>query len=285
MNGIVKISSAGLAVLVVGLLTGGCAERVAQRSPAFAQQAALPDDSVGPSAPAARAQRAQAAPEDEHAANDPYEGVNRAIFDFNMALDQYFMRPVAWTYREVVPAFVRDRIHDALNNLRTPVTLLNDLLQGEWDRADLTVRRFFINTTLGIGGLIDIAGSIDIPYHGEDFGQTLGVWGVREGFYIVLPFFGPSNPRDGFGLLMDTLTDPFTYLTFTRNQEYGYMRFGLTALDERSRRIDETDSIARDSVDLYATYRSLYRQFREGEIRNGEAPPGMTYPGQDTPAK
>jgi phospholipid-binding lipoprotein MlaA len=101
----------------------------------------------------------------------------------------------------------------------------------------------------------------------------------------VLPFFGPSNPRDGFGLLMDTLTDPFTYLTFTRNQEYGYMRFGLTALDERSRRIDETDSIARDSVDLYATYRSLYRQFREGEIRNGEAPPGMTYPGQDTPAK
>ncbi|MBV8167330.1 MAG: VacJ family lipoprotein, partial [Alphaproteobacteria bacterium] len=270
MNGIVKTLSAGL---VVGLLTGGCAEHAAQRSPTVAQRAALPDDA----APPARVQRAQA--DDEQAGNDPYEDINRAIFDFNMALDHYFMRPVAWTYREVVPAFVRDRIHDALNNLRTPVNLLNDLLQGEWDRADITVRRFFINTTIGLGGLIDIADSIKIPYHGEDFGQTLGVWGVGEGFYLVIPFFGPSNPRDALGLLMDTLTDPFTYLTFTRNQEYGYMRFGLTALDERSRRIDETDGIERDSVDLYATYRSLYRQFREGEIRNGETPKDMTYPG------
>jgi phospholipid-binding lipoprotein MlaA len=250
-------------------------------SRALDQRAALADEARSDP----RVQRAQVTGDEDPTGNDPYESVNRAIFDFNMGLDRYFMRPIAWTYREIVPDFARDRIHDLLNNLRTPVNLLNDLLQGEWDRADFTVRRFFINTTLGLGGMIDIAGSIGIPYHGEDFGQTLGTWGVGEGFYLVLPFFGPSNPRDGFGLLMDTLTDPFTYLTFSRNQEYGYMRFGLTALDERSRRIDETDDIERNSVDLYATYRSLYRQFREGEIRNGEAPPGMTYPGQETPAK
>jgi phospholipid-binding lipoprotein MlaA len=275
MNGIIKILASGVVALGVGLGVGGCADRPGERSPALDQRAAV-------EASSAQGQVAQA---DDESVNDPYEGFNRAIFDFNQVLDRFFMRPIAWTYREAVPAFFRDRVHDLLNNLRTPVNLLNDLLQGEWGRADLTVRRFFINTSIGLGGLIDIAGATGIPYHGEDFGQTLGTWGVGEGFYLVLPFFGPSNPRDGFGLLMDTLTDPFTYLTFSRNQEYGYMRFGLTALDERSRRIDETDDIERNSVDLYATYRSLYRQFREGEIRNGEAPPGMSYPGQDTPAK
>jgi phospholipid-binding lipoprotein MlaA len=275
MNGIIKILASGVVALGVGLGVGGCADRPGERSPALDQRAAV-------EASSAQGQVAQA---DDESVNDPYEGFNRAIFDFNQVLDRFFMRPIAWTYREAVPAFFRDRVHDLLNNLRTPVNLLNDLLQGEWGRADLTVRRFFINTSIGLGGLIDIAGATGIPYHGEDFGQTLGTWGVGEGFYLVLPFFGPSNPRDGFGLLMDTLTDPFTYLTFSRNQEFGYMRFGLTALDERSRRIDETDTIERDSVDLYATYRSLYRQFREGEIRNGEASPGMTYPGQDTPAK
>jgi len=125
-----------------------------------------------------------------------------------------------------------------------------------------------------------------VPYHTEDFGQTLAVWGTGEGFYLVLPLFGPSNPRDATGLLVDTLIDPFTYLTFTRNTEYGYARFGLGALDERSRAIEATDDLERNSVDLYATYRSLYRQRRVADINNtGDAPAGQSYPGQDDKAK
>jgi phospholipid-binding lipoprotein MlaA len=278
MNRIVKLFGTWTIVLGAGLGAGACADRADTRAPSLAvQRAAL--DAAGP---AALAQAAPAAPaaEDEEA-HDPYETINRDIFAFNQALDHYFLRPVAWVYREGVPPFARDRFHDFLYNLKTPVILLNNLLKGQLARADITVRRFFINTTIGLGGLIDIAGSIGIPFRSDDFGQTLAVWGTGEGFYMVIPLFGPSNPRDAAGLLVDTLTDPFTYLTFSRNSVYGYARFGLTALDERSRTIDQTDDIERNSVDVYAAYRSLFRQHRQGEITGGETPAGLAYPGQD----
>jgi phospholipid-binding lipoprotein MlaA len=278
MNRIVKTFGIWTIALGVGLGAGACADGTARRasgSPALTTQRAALDD------PGATV-LAQASPAlDDDTTNDPYENINRDIFAFNQALDHYFLRPLAWTYREGVPQFVRDRFHDFLLNLKTPVILLNNLLKGQLERADTTVRRFFINTSLGLGGLIDIAGSIGIPYRTDDFGQTLAVWGTGEGFYIVLPLFGPSNPRDAFGMLVDTLTDPFTYLTFSRNTAYGAARFGMTALDERSRTIDQTDDIERNSVDVYAAYRSLFRQHRQGEITGGETPPGLTYPGQE----
>jgi phospholipid-binding lipoprotein MlaA len=256
MKRIGKIFATWTIVLGAGLGAGGCAG-------------------------AAREPTAALSPADEDLNNDPYEEINRDIFAFNQALDRYFLRPVAWTYREAVPPFLRDRFHDFLYNLKTPLILLNNLLKGQVGRADITVRRFFINTMIGVGGLIDVAGTIGMPFRSDDFGQTLAVWGAGEGFYMVLPLFGPSNPRDAAGLLIDTVTDPFTYLTYSRNKVYGYARFGLTALDERSRTIDQTDDIERNSVDVYAAYRSLYRQHRQGEITGGETPAGLAYPGQE----
>jgi phospholipid-binding lipoprotein MlaA len=227
---------------------------------------------------AARASADQAqAPAGDGGSNDPIEGFNRGVF----AVDHYLIRPVSWAYREGVPVFARDRVRDFLNNLRTPVILTNDLLQGEWDRADFTIRRFFINTTIGVVGFVDVAGSIGIPFHSEDFGQTLGTYGVGEGPYLMLPVLGPSNVRDATGLVVDTAIDPLSYLVWSDGNSYmGYSRGGATGADQRSRNIDATDDIERNSVDIYAAYRSLYHQYRESEIHNGALPSGTPYPGQ-----
>ncbi|MFD2264885.1 VacJ family lipoprotein [Lacibacterium aquatile] len=223
------------------------------------------------------------------ASNDPIEGVNRGVFAVNKAVDTVVVRPVAWTYREVMPDPFKDRLRDFLNNLKTPVVLANDLMQGNMDRAGVTFERFWINSILGLGGLIDIASSIGIPRHSEDFGQTLASWGVGEGPYLVLPLLGPSNPRDAVGLVVDYALDPLTWiLPAGNNQELGYARLGTDIIDTRSRLIKVTDDLEKNSVDYYATMRSLYRQRRAAEISNGKAPMptgmerGPAYPGQKT---
>lgn len=277
-----RILSISLA-LSAGSLLAACAETpkamgaagAGGRGPEEVQLA----DASGPAA-GASSELAQA-PADDGGTYDPIEGFNRGVFAFNQVLDHYLIRPAAWAYREVVPVFARDRVHDFLNNIRTPVILTNDLLQGEWDRADFTIRRFFINTTIGVVGFVDVAGSIGIPFHSEDFGQTLGVYGVGEGPYLVLPVLGPSNVRDATGLVVDTAIDPLTYLVWSDGNSYiGYSRGGATGLDQRSRNIDATDDIERNAVDIYAAYRSLYHQYRESEIHNGALPSGTPYPGQ-----
>lgn len=222
--------------------------------------------------------------------SDPLEGFNRGVYAFNKGVDTVVLRPVAIAYKEVVPDPLRDRIRDFLNNLKSPVILANDLMQGEWDRAEITFRRFFINTTIGLGGLIDIASSVGIPRHTEDFGQTMAVAGVGPGPYIVLPLLGPSNGRDAVGKVVDFFLDPFNWYTINPNNDVawlGYTRFGVDAVDERSRTLKLTDDIERDAVDPYARYRSLYSQYRASEISNGRGPRAGTgnanepaYPGQ-----
>ncbi len=202
--------------------------------------------------------------------NDPLEPMNRAVFDFNQAADKYAIKPAAEGYRAVVPKFGRDRIHDVLSNLNSPLIFANDVLQGEVDRAMQTLFRAFMNSSVGILGFIDVATPAGIPGHEEDFGQTLAVWGVGEGPYLMLPIFGPSNPRDAVGMAAEWFADPFDMYVGHMGYEWiSWTRAGMSGLDKRESLIDSLDEIQRTSLDFYASLRSLYRQHRSSEIKNG----------------
>ncbi len=144
--------------------------------------------------------------------NDPLEFVNRFTFAFNGALDTMVLQPAAATYRFLLPDPVQDGVRNAMRNIGAPVVFANDIFQGEWERAETTAMRFLINTTLGVAGIFDVAAEWGYEYHDEDFGQTLAVWGVGEGFYLVLPLLGPSTARDTVGLVVDSFIDPWPYL-------------------------------------------------------------------------
>ncbi|MBF0250498.1 MAG: VacJ family lipoprotein [Alphaproteobacteria bacterium] len=203
--------------------------------------------------------------------NDPIEPVNRAIFEFNRGLDTLFLRPAATLYKGLVPPPIQNLVHNFLNNLKTPVVLLNDLLQGEGGRAANTATRFAINTTVGVLGFGDPASDMGYARHGEDFGQTLGVWGLGEGPYIVLPVLGPSNPRDTVGKVVDHLTDPVNrWARNTDRDSLPLTRFVAEAIDFRALNMAEIDDLERTSIDYYAAVRSLYRQVRSDEINNGD---------------
>jgi phospholipid-binding lipoprotein MlaA len=205
--------------------------------------------------------------------NDPLEGLNRGVFEFNRVVDGLFIKPAAQIYSGVLPQQAQDSVRSFLRNLRSPIILANDVLQGDMDRAGNTIGRFLVNTTLGIGGLFDVASDLGIPFHDEDFGQTLAVWGISEGPYIVLPIFGPSNPRDAVGLASEFFLDPVNIYLDNQDLDYlTYVRAGLTGVDARARSLDTLDQLERTSLDYYAAIRSLYRQHRANEIRNSRSP-------------
>ena len=209
-------------------------------------------------------------------ARDPIESTNRAIFGFNRAADRILIKPVAQMYQQLLPEPARDGIRNFLDNLRTPVTLANDIFQGKLDRAAVTVQRFAINSTVGVGGLFDIARDFGVEGHREDFGQTLATWGGGEGMYLVLPILGPSNPRDAIGLVVDGFLDPVNYFVAG---EAILARSLVRGTVERERVLDSLDEIERTSLDFYATLRSLYRQRRADEIRDGRPAPVIPIPG------
>ena len=203
--------------------------------------------------------------------NDPLESVNRVIFGFNEIVYEFLLTPVATTYNTVLHETVRSGVSNAIDNISSPVTLVNDILQFELDRALTTIARFVVNTIAGIGGIADVASSIGLEEHSEDFGQTLGSYGVGEGLYLVLPLLGPSNPRDAIGdLVVDPYFDPLgLYLSNTDRDAAGYARTGVSAVSEFAGLMGELSQIKRTSVDYYAAIRSLYRQKRVAEISNG----------------
>lgn len=211
--------------------------------------------------------------------NDPLEPTNRVIFQFNQGVDTIVLRPAAEAYRTVVPEFGRDRVGDFLDNLYAPLTFVHDVLQGDLGRAGTTLGRFVMNTTFGVFGIMDVAGPAGLAYHYEDAGQTLGVWGAPEGAYLMLPVLGPSNPRDLTGRVADWVVDPFQLAT--RDADWArWGRTGGSALDQREKALDVLDDLEKTSLDYYAAVRSLYRQRRDTEIRNGKAAdsttPGLT---------
>ena len=212
--------------------------------------------------------------------NDPAEPTNRAVFGINRGLDAALLKPVATAYRDATPKFFQNRINDALDNLRSPVIFLNDVLQGELERAVTTLVRFIINSTLGLLGLNDIATDLGIKGHNEDFGQTLAVWGVPEGPYVMLPLFGPSNPRDAIGMVVDFLIDPFNIWAGNTDRDFAvFARSGTRAVDLRAIYMEALDELEKSSLDFYASIRSLYRQRRANEINNGEPSANMPAPG------
>ena len=205
------------------------------------------------------------------AQNDPWEPTNRAVFNFDIQLDHAVARPAARAYIAAVPEVARDGIHNALTNLNAPVVFVNDSLQLDAGKAGDTAGRFLVNSTVGLGGLIDVASRIGIPYHDNDFGITLGKGGAAEGSYLVLPLAGPKPPRDLVGAGVDIAFDPLTYMSWNNSTLYMIIRSGLGVLDDRAAQLDAVESIERSSIDFYATTRSLYRQNRAAQINDGKA--------------
>jgi phospholipid-binding lipoprotein MlaA len=205
---------------------------------------------------------------DNSAANDPLEGVNRAVFGFNEVVDKAVIGPVARGYGKV-PAPIRDRVRDFVRNITSPLVLIHDVLQLEGARASDTAARMLVNTTIGAFGLVDIATPFGLPYHSEDAGQTFGAHGVGEGPYIVLPLLGPSTTRDTVGRVVDLFLDPVSWI-----EGIGGFRAGTAAsgaIDMRERLDPVIADTRKNSLDYYAASRSLYRQNRTAEIANHRA--------------
>jgi phospholipid-binding lipoprotein MlaA len=208
---------------------------------------------------------------------DPWEGFNRQTFTLNQSIDTLVVRPIAVTYRDIVPPGIKTMVENFLDFIHTPVRLANDLLQGDLKNADITAQRFAQNmVTLGFG---DPASNIpSLPAHDSDFGLTLARWGASEGPYIVIPVIGPSNLRDGVGMGIDLLMDPITWWARGKEREFGYGDMSIRIIDARASSLKDLDQIQAQSLDFYASLRSLYTQYRAGQLRklqpgqSGEGP-------------
>lgn len=200
---------------------------------------------------------------------DPWEGFNRQMFAVHEAVDQAVLEPVARGYRAVAPRPVRTGVRSFLQNLRSPVIFANDVLQGEFSRAGATAARFGINSTIGIGGVFDPATTMGIERHDEDFGQTLGRWGVPSGPYLFVPLLGPTNVRDGVGVGVDMALDPINYAEFEGDDAFRITRSALGALSARENVLETIEDIRNDSLDPYVTIRTSYGLWRYSAIQNG----------------
>ena len=201
------------------------------------------------------------------AQHDPWEKTNRDVFAFDVWVEHHVAEPVDNGYRAVIPTPAREGIHNVTTNLHEPIVAANDALQGDGKKLVRTLGRIVINSTIGLGGLIDVAGKIGIPYHDNDFGVTLGQDGIAEGSYLVLPLIGPAPPRDLLGGFVDGFFDPLNYARFHGKDTWLFVRGGLRILDTVDQQRDQFDSIERTSIDFYATTRNLYRQSRDARIR------------------
>jgi phospholipid-binding lipoprotein MlaA len=205
---------------------------------------------------------------------DPIEPANRMVFAVNETLDTFILQPTAFMYKETVPDPVRDMVHSFLNWLKSPVILANDLFQGDWQAAKVTTSRFVANAPFF--GFVDSATGLGLEHRGEDFGQTLAVYGAGDGPYIVLPILGPSNVRDTAGLVVDHFLDPINYLgdgspldTDDGVSKFQIGRRAVGAVDFRARNYEAINDLKRTSIDYYARVRTIYKQRRDGEISNG----------------
>ena len=215
--------------------------------------------------------------------NDPFEPANRAMFEIHEVADRFVLQPVAEAYRDILPQPIRAGIRNALGNLRAPVILANDLMQGNFSRARITLGRFMVNSTLGLGGILDVSRDWGVPGHSEDFGQTLAVWGVGEGFYMFVPLLGPSSPRDLAGQAVDILLHPLLYLgQGAAVDTASWVRLGLIVVDTREALLEPIDQVRATSLDPYSTLRSAYRQRRAFEIQNRESYGGHVAPAGTT---
>ena len=223
---------------------------------------ALSACAAAPSDPAARAEFNQT--------DDPIEPANRAVFSANQYVDRNALKPAAQSYKEYVPGSARRRIHDFVNNLSEPGIAVNDVLQGNLARAWNTTQRFAVNSTVGGAGLFDVAAGWNLPRHQADFGQTLGVWGVGPGPKLQLPLLGPSDLRDAAGQVVGLATNPLNAVTGGAAVALT-VGSGLGVIDGRAGLLSATDAMERESLDYYATLRSLMEQRRAKLVAEGKA--------------
>jgi len=199
--------------------------------------------------------------------NDPYENYNRKVMAFNQVVDKSVIYPSIRGYRTVVPAPARTGIQNVLRNLGSPVTLANQILQGDFGGAHDAIIRAIVNTTIGLGGIFDVAGYEGIKYEQEDFGQTLAVWGVDYGPYFVVPLLGPSSLRDYGGYFVDSMVDPLGwYLSNTDKTDIAAAKFSAGYLNIRDTLMDSQIDLSQSSFDYYAAVRSTYYQYRAAAI-------------------
>jgi len=215
--------------------------------------------------------------------SDPLEGWNRGAQAFNDKFDQYAMKPVAKGYQWIMPEFADEGVSNFFSNLNDIAVTINDLLQFKLTQTGLDGSRFLVNTTAGVGGLVDVASMIDLPKHHEDFDQTLGVWGVPTGPYLVLPLLGPSSPRGVTGLLGDAAANPATYVGFGTfpgmdSAVEAAISSGMYAFNAIDKRADNlaTEKVVSEaaSVDRYEFIKNAYFQRRNYLVNDGNVPEG-----------
>ena len=216
---------------------------------------------------------------------DCFEGLNRATFSLNLGLDKVIFKPVAKGYRKL-PSPIRSGTSNALENISSLITIPNNILQGEFRKAGINTGRFAVNTTVGILGIFDVATKMDFPeYEREDYGQTFGAWGIGAGCYVVLPVIGPSTVRDAFGSFVNVLGgDPYYNASVHGNNQYLdkdlYMASKtISGIDFRAKNLETIDNLEKNSIDFYASVRSLYLQDRQQKIRNSDPTIDIMYEG------
>ena len=207
-------------------------------------------------------------------ANDPLEPMNRKIFAFNKAADKYAMRPIVKGYRKVTTPGFRLKARTFLSNLKTPLTVVNDLLQLNFKNAGRDLSRFVINSTIGFLGVYDVADRMGIAPNYQGFGTTMAVWGIPSGPYLVLPFLGPSNVRDAAGTAANVVFDPFTYISYQNDNDDVTRAFIIAdiveALAAYENSLELLDEGRKSSLDFYAYMRSMYQQYRKKTIENAK---------------
>lgn len=197
---------------------------------------------------------------------DPYEQGNRKVHAFNRGLDRAIVRPASRGYSSILPDEIEDSIGNVAENLSMPSVFVNAVLQGDMRTAGLATTRFLVNSVLGMGGMFDVASDFEVPEAEADFGETLHVWGVREGAYIELPILGPSTERDVVGKVVDLFTNPLSYTLPSPENSYGTIASVASRLSDRGRYSDTIDSILYESADSYAQARLIYLQNRRFEL-------------------
>ena len=243
---------ASLLITTVALAAGGCASTAAKK------------ESVAATAPAPKPKN-----------KDPLEGMNRGIYKFNDSLDRHILRPVAVAYHDHTPSWFQKGVHNFYQNLFYPTTIVNQFLQGKFKQGVQDIGRFAINTTLGWGGVLDVASGAKLPVHDEDSGQTLGRWGVPPGPYLMLPFLGPSTLRDGPARVADTLLEPLYWYNVGDGPRWGSLV--INAIDSRAGLL-QADRALSQAYDPYAFMRDAYLQRRQYLVYDGNPP-------EDTPVE
>jgi len=211
-------------------------------------------------------------------AEECFENTSRAVFKFNMALDDIVIEPVAKGYNKL-PSPIKKGTSNFTSNIGTLLSVPNNILQGNFKQLGHSIGSFTINSTVGILGFFNPAEKLGLKPHKEDVGQTLGSYGIGTGCYFVLPIFGPTTVRDSIGMFADTFIDPFAHVTLRENELFGasgnsldyYSIKGTTAVDFRAKNDKNFESLEKNSLDLYSSLKSIYLQDRENKIRNSIA--------------